>query len=406
MTGVQVAPSRPTAAALRPVTAVVAVMVSAAIPPFAVGAVAVQVGRAVNFSAADLGIGVAAYYLVSALLSPTGGALVVRFGPVACMRVATAAATLGIVAIATAPSGTVIVAALAVLGVPNAVVQPCANQVLVTIPARAQGLSFGLVQSAIPLSTLIAGALLALFGSGETWRVAMWVVVGITVLAQLVIGWARTTAAVHDDATAAPADLPALGGRPLLALLVVAAFAGSAAATTLPAFLASTGDDAGLAPGGIALAQVVGSTACAVTRIAVSHRAGSHPGPANLLTVAVLVLAGGAGFVLLSLSTVGGLVFGLGALLAYTCGWGWNGLFNLAITKARPGRVAATTGLTQGGIFLGGAAGPFLFSRLLEVGGYRLAWSTTAGIAVIAAASLTVAKQRWSRAVGLAEGAA
>lgn len=405
MTGLQLEPPRTVAAALRPVSAVVAVMVSAAIPPFAVGAVAVQVNRSIAFSAADLGIGVAAYYLVSAVLSPTGGSLVVRFGPVACMRAATAAATLGIAAIATAQSGLTIVVALALLGVPNAVVQPCANQVLVSTPSASRGLSFGLVQSAIPLSTLIAGGLLALFGSGETWRAAMWVVVGISVGAQLLIGWARTGGpGVDGDAVATP-ELPPSGGRALVTLLVVGAFAGSAAATTLPAFLASTGDHIGLTSGAIALSQITGSAACAATRIAVSHLAGSHRGPANLATVSCMVLVGAVGFVLLSLSAVSGLAFGLGALLAYACGWGWNGLFNLAITKARPGRVPATTGLTQGGIFLGGAAGPFLFSRLLEVGGYRLAWGVTAGIAVMAAASLTVAKQWWSRADRLTEGA-
>lgn len=404
MTDLHVAtPSATTA--LRPVGAVVAVMISAAVPPFAVGAVAVQIDRSVGFSAADLGLGVAAYYLVSAVLSPTGGALATRFGSVACMRTATAAATLGIVALATAQSGGVVVLALALLGVPNAVIQPCANQVLVTVPARNRGLSFGLVQSAIPVSTLVSGALLALFSSGDGWRTAMWSLVGFTVLTQLFVGWART-GGTHADQDSPPPVPDPVGGRPLLALLVVAAFTASAAATTLPAFLASTGDHAGLAPGAIALAQIAGSLACAATRIAISHAAGARRGSANLLVVAGLVLVGASGFGLLGVSTTSGLAFGAGALLAYTCGWGWNGLFNLAVTKARPGRVAATTGLTQGGIFLGGAAGPFLFSRLLEAGGYRLAWGTTAGIAVIAAVSLTGAKVRWSRADGLAEGAA
>lgn len=402
----QAAPPR-SATALRPVGAVVVVMISAAVPPFAVGAVAVQVDRTISFPAADLGIGVAAYYLVSAILSPTGGWLAVRFGPVACMRVATAAATVGIAVIATAQSGSTIVLALALLGLPNAVIQPCANQVLVGVPERSRGLSFGLVQSAIPISTLIAAGLLALFSAGNTWRTAMWVLVGFTLLAQLIVGWARSAATPDTQDREIQVPVPHLaGGRSLVLLLVIAAFAASAASTTLPAFLASTGDHVGLAPGAIALAQIAGSAGCVATRIVVSHSAGGQSGPANLLTVAGLVLAGALGFGLLATSSSSGLVFAAGALLAYACGWGWNGLFNLAITKARPGRVAATTGLTQGGIFLGGAAGPFLFSRLLEAGGYGLAWSTTAGIAVMAAISLSIAKARWSWRDGLAEGAA
>ncbi|QOC93425.1 MFS transporter [Micromonospora craniellae] len=376
---------------------VVVGMVAASIAPFLVGTMSVQIGATFDFTARDIALGVACYYLTSAVISPFGGRLVGRLGTELALRLACAGCTLGLVVAATAVSASGVVLALALLGLPNSLVQPASNQVLASVTSvRRQGLSFGLVQSAIPVATLLSGVLLGIFGQGASWRTAFWLVAALTVVGQFVITKGPTAAGPsrRGKPEQGPDDAP-VGGRTFMVALVAGGLLASLAAATLPAFVAVTGQGSGLGPAAVATAQVVGSLACIVARVSFTWRGAVLGGPRLLSGVTCLLLFGAGGYLLLGTGTAW--VFGLGAVLAYACGWGWNGIFNLSLTRARPGRIAASTGLAQAGIFGGGVLGPLAFVAVGRNGGYTSAWSFMALVAVAAAVLVGFAGHRWSR---------
>lgn len=387
----------------RAVTGVVWTMVAASLPPFLIGTIAIQIGQSFSFTPTQLGLSVAAYYIVSAALSPVGGHLVALLGPLTSLRLAAAGSSAGLTAVALASSAETVIIALAFLGLPNCLVQPSSNHVLSGIDEPRRGLAFGLVQSAIPLATLTSGLLLAVFGNSASWRPAIWIVVALTLIAQLVIPTASIrhrqrparTAPVGEGAL--PAYLPP-GGALLMIGLVLGAFLASFAATTLPSFVAVTGEDLLLSPTTIAAAQITGSLACIAVRIVVAWRGGRNGGPGALSLVAWLLALGSVGYLLIAWGVAWAYVAGV--VLAYALGWGWNGLFNLSVTYARPDRIAAATGMTQGGVFFGGVCGPLVFAAIAGEGPFGASWSAIAGAALLAAATLWLAQRHWTRTEG------
>lgn len=380
------------------IAGVVVTMVCVATPPFLVGTIAIQISASMPFSAGELGAAVAGYYLVSALVSPLGGRLVGQLGPQVVLRIACAGASLGLVGIAIAPNAGAIVVALSLLGLPNALVQPAANQILSeTVQVHRQGVAFGLVQSAIPSATLLSGALLALFGTEDRWRAAVWAVVVLTLAAQFVIRWPSECRVGTPRRSVIPAPLaPPVGGRPLMAGLVLGAVLASIAATALPSFVASSGAERGLGSGQVAAIQVMASLCCIGMRVLASWRGSLLQGGQVLGGVAAMLLIGTVGYALLS--TPSTVLFCIGVVIAYAFGWGWNGLFNLSVSRARVGRVSGATGLTQGGVFLGGVLGPLLFAWVLGGQGLGAAWLVVACGAFAASLSIAYAARRWAGA--------
>ena len=81
----------------------------------------------------------------------------------------------------------------------------------------------------------------------------------------------------------------------------------------------------------------------------------------------------------------------VGTVVAYAFGWGWNGLFNQVVVAVRPDRIAAATGMTQGGVFLGGTVGPLSFAAIVHAHGYEPAWLIAAGAALAAVVTVVTA---------------
>ena len=79
-----------------------------------------------------------------------------------------------------------------------------------------------------------------------------------------------------------------------------------------------------------------------------------------------------------------------GGFVAFAVGWGWNGLFNLAVVKAHGRAPARATGIVQTGGRLGSMFGPLLFALLLTHWSYWVGWLAAAAEACVAAAVLTV----------------
>jgi predicted MFS family arabinose efflux permease len=101
----------------------------------------------------------------------------------------------------------------------------------------------------------------------------------------------------------------------------------------------------------------------------------------HLRTVAVLVAVGVAGYLALG-SGIADLLIPA-TLLAFGAGWGYNGLFNLAVVRAFPQSPARATGITQIGTYIGGMVGPLGFGLLVDHQGYDLAWILCAAVAAV-----------------------
>jgi hypothetical protein len=75
----------------------------------------------------------------------------------------------------------------------------------------------------------------------------------------------------------------------------------------------------------------------------------------------------------------------VGSLLAFGAGWGWTGLYHLAIVRLRPRAPAAASGAASTALFIGAVAGPWGFGTLAAATSYRLAWVTAGGWLLLAA---------------------
>ncbi len=383
------ADARTPSAALRSVTGLAAAIVSAAIAPFLVGSLAPRIAQSIPFSTGDVGMAMAGFYLVSGVLSPAGGRVVGRLGPTTALRWACGLSTVGLLAMAAATSALQLVVILTLLGVPNAVVQPSCNRVLARLRSpQVRAVSFGVVQASIPAATLIAGVLLAVASYGGNWRWTVLGVVVLTIVAQIPI---PNVPHEHSSASAvvaaSPRRLGALGGRvpTLLPALVATGFLASCAVTSLPSFAATTGQQLLLAPWLIAVAQTLGSAGSALMRIAAPALTSRASERRQLVAVALLQGTGLFGFLGLASGSSAGFV--TGTVAAFTFGWGFNGLFNLIVTNAYPDRIATATGLTQGGVFIGGMTGPLAFAAIAGSDHFGAAWLAMAlfmGTALVA----------------------
>lgn len=119
-----------------------------------------------------------------------------------------------------------------------------------------------------------------------------------------------------------------------------------------------------------------------------------------LVGVMVMMVIGSVGWGLLSVSGEGFEFVILGSMAAFGAGWGWSGLFTVAIVRRNPGCPARATGITQAGIFLGGAIGPAGFGVVARGASMGMAWLAAAALALVGAACVGIGGGyglRWDR---------
>ncbi|HEU4424834.1 MAG TPA: MFS transporter [Pilimelia sp.] len=413
----------PAAAAIGAATTTIACV----LPVFLVGGLAVQMGDELRFSPAGLGLAVAVYFGVSAVASVPAGKLVERYGPRLIARIAIALAAACLLAIASlARSFPALVVPLAVSAVANALGQLASNAALAQrVPIRRQGLSFGIKQAAIPLSTLLAGAAVPTVALTAGWR---WAFVLAAVLAVAAIPLVppsggppgRDAAGTGQPGDAAPDSSapdgrdrpgrPGEGGRraqpgggrrswldgggrraserrrdratAALVVIGVAAMLAGGAANALGTFLVDASVGRGLDPGLAGLTLTFGSVVCVTARLLggwlADHRDGGH-----VVVIAGLLVCGAVGLGLLALPGPAALL--VGVALGFGLGWSWPGLMNFAVVRLHPQAPAAATSITQTGVYAGGCLGPLALGAVAAHAGYPAMW-TVAAIAMLAAA--------------------
>jgi predicted MFS family arabinose efflux permease len=128
-----------------------------------------------------------------------------------------------------------------------------------------------------------------------------------------------------------------------------------------------------------------------LVRIAVGQLADRHRDYGFSMMVALLV-AGSAGFALLAIGSPAPFV--AGAFVAFGLGWGWPGLFNLAVVDLHRESPGAATGISQSGIYVGAAFGPAAYGVLSSGIGYGAAWAVAGGFSLVAAVGVAYAAAR------------
>jgi MFS family permease len=367
------------------------------LPPFLIGAIAVQLGADLGVSTAGTGVAVGVFFAAASLASAALGRVTERRGPAPSLRAAAATSALCQFGLAgTARSLPVLLVFVAVAGGANALAHPAANLLLArNLPVHRQGLGFAVKQASIPLATLLAGFALPLIVLTVGWR---WAFVASGALA---VGSIATVPAVRRG-RAAGRTRPALdrsGDLPLRAMIWLAAgiALGAASAGTLGAFFVSAGVDAGLSEATAGVVLAVGSAVGVATRLLAGVRADRRDG--GHLRVVALMLAGGAVFYCL-MATQSPAAFVVAGPLAFATGWAWPGLSNLAVVRVNPAAPGAATGIAQTGTYLGAVVGPVVFGLVAEHASFRVAWLGAAVTALAAAATIGQARRRvraWRR---------
>lgn len=368
----------------RPAALAIAVGSATVVPGFLVGTLSLQIRADLGTSVTAVAAGVTVFFGAGAFGAGRGGRFAERVGALTAMRGA-ALVTAGCLLSIAAFAGSLVpfLVLLAISGVANSVAQPAINLYMAEqVPLGRQGLAFGIKQSAIPGAILVSGLALPLIALPLGWRWAFVLGAAAALTVALLAGRERQALG--------PVPARAPQGRPTRALLLIALAAALASAgpNALGTYLVPSAVDAGIAEGTAGLLAALGSAASLAVRIGLGARADQRRQYG--FAWVVLLLAGGAlGFGLLAIEQVGAFV--LGALVAFTLGWGWPGLFNLAVVHGHRHSPGWATGISQSGIYIGAAGGPAAYGLLAHGIGYGPAWGVTAGLLVLAAATISLA---------------
>jgi predicted MFS family arabinose efflux permease len=391
MTDTALHPSPPAARhTVRASAGAIATTIACVLPVFLLGGLAVQMGQDLRFSPAGLGLAVSVYFGISALASVPSGALVERYGSAGVARAGILLSAGSLLAVAgLARSYPVLVGLLGLSAAANALGQLASNAALARhVPAHRQGLSFGVKQAAIPVSTLLAGAAVPTIALTAGWRWAFVAAAGAALAALPAV-----PARERD-----PARRPVAGraGQATAALVVVglAATLGAAAANALGTFVVDSAAGRGLSPGLAGLTLTLGSVVCVVARVGAGWLADRRES-GHVALIAGMLLVGALGLVLLALTGPGPLVAGV--VLGFGLGWAWPGLLNFAVVRLHPQAPAAATSITQTGVYAGGCLGPLGLGTVAAHLGYPTMWTTAAVSMLLAAALMLLAARLLSR---------
>ncbi|GAB3674200.1 MFS transporter [Salinisphaera aquimarina] len=386
------APTAPPSAAADPdrlapadLFAAVASSILSSLAVFLVAALALQIGDSLDFGAASLGFLVSLYYLSAALTSIPLSRLVEAIGSLRAMRWGCALMGMLLILAGAAPNFPCLLIVIALAGAVSAGVQPATNLFIVRrIPSAHQGFALGIKQAAVPIAVLIAGLSVPAIALTIGWRWGFIIAAVIAFATSMALPPSRSSLAEY---RAHPPTVKQLGrsGVNSLVLLAVGFGLGVAAASALSAFAVTAVVAANLGHGTAGLVAGLGGCCAAVVRVGIGIHADRSRSP-HLVVVASMLGLGAIAYLMLAASTltVPALLIP-GIMLAFGAGWGWNGLFNLAVVRRYPTQAARATGITSVGARAGGVIGPAVFGVVVTHGSYTWAWLIAAASAMLGA---------------------
>ena len=362
------------------------------LPVFLTGALAVQIGRDIEFGASRLGIASGVFFLAAAIGSALMGRLAERIGPGRGMRLSTAGAAVLLAALSVVQDYGMLLVLLFLAGLWNAMAQVAANLLVARgVAPERQGWSLAMKQAGVPAGTLLGGLAVPVLGVTVGWRWAYVVASAGAVVASLVVPVRAVAPGGRAPVRRPDGDVP-LG--PLVLLAVAVGFA-AASNGSLATFMVSAGVEAGLGEASAGLVLMGGSAVGISMRLLAGARA-DRRGGRHLPVVSALLAGGAVGYLFLAPGIVATHL--VGAAVAFGSGWAWPGLFNLAVVRLNPSAPAAATGITQTGVYVGALTGPIAFGLVVDAWGYGMAWSLAAASSVGAAVGMGFGRRqilRW-----------
>lgn len=381
--------ARPTTARLLVLAVLVVTTGTQAV--FLLGAAFFQIGPELGLGTVGLGVLTAVFFLTASISSTPLGRWVQRVGWQRAMRFNLRITAVILIAIAVAARSSwslavLLVLSAAVYGMSN----PAANQALAdhTDPDR-QATLFGAKHAGIPGSTLLAGLAVPVIVVQYGWR---WAFVAAAATALAVSSFVPRGDLSHLPAPQSRRGRSApqpLSTRYLLALAVGSAFA-TWAAIGLGTFLVSASLDVGLSESAAGTLQFAGSACSIIARVVAGVVTDRRHGRGFY---GMAVLAGLGAIVFFLLPASGGGLFVVLVVAAFATGWGWPGLMTYTVVNANRGSAAASSAITQAGVFVGAGLGPLLLATVIDRWSYDGGW-VVVGIGLVAATVIVTAAGR------------
>ncbi len=379
---------RPT---VRTTAATATALACALVPVFLFGALSDLIRGDLEFGEAGVGAGVTVFFVAAGLGAVPAGRITERVGAriamvLGCSVAGVASLGIGLLSRQWWHAAVLLAVAGASVGLIDTGGARAFSDV---VPARRQGLAFGIKEASVPAASMIAGASVPLLGLTIGWRPTF--ALGVVLIP---VVWLVLPPQVRATATGSPVVGHTPPARSTLLLIAVGSGAGTGAATATASYLVPAAANAGLSVGAAGTLLAVGSSLSIAIRIAVGHAADTAA-RSELLVVAILLALGAFGPVLLALD--GPAVAVAGGLLTLGAGWGWTGLVFLSAVRADPSAPAAAAGIVLAGLSTGGALGPVAFGLLASRAGYASAWWATAAAMAFATGAVTVADRQRRR---------
>ncbi|PBC80590.1 Predicted arabinose efflux permease, MFS family [Streptomyces sp. 2112.3] len=352
---------------------------------FLIGALGPRLVGELGISRTVLGLTTTAGFGAAALLSPAAGRLVDRVGPRRCLVALLLLAAVSLALIGAAPGTAVLLLAVALGGLPQALANPATNKlILAAVPAEQRGGVTGLKQSGVQFGAFVAGLPLSLLAAGVGWRGAVWTAAGTAALAAV---WAALVLP-PDAIAAAPCSRPPRPVRGLTRQLAVFSLLLGCGIASVNTYLALFGSQRlGLSPTTAAALVAVLGVAGIGGRMGWSRVAG-RPGRAEALPALLAAGAVGAAL-LLAVAVLAPPLVWVAAIAVGSFAVSANAVsMVLVLQRAAPGRAGQDSALVSAGFFAGFAVGPPLFGALVSATGYGPGWllvaAEFAGAAVVA----------------------
>lgn len=351
-----------------------------------------------------LGELVAIYSVAAALASLPSGRLVSRVAPRTVLSAVCAATSMGLLIGAMANLDFLSLAAMMVVsGCCSSIAQTLSNTTMVRARLRGgRGVLFAINQSALPMSLGVMGLLLPAVSA----VIRIPVIFAMLALALLVIGmfdWLRATQRGRAGTTTSSTDrgdgecgiahggvrrTPVATVQVSLLVLGVVSLLGTASANILTSFIDPSLVLAGWQPAWASRVAGLGGLLATVSRIGFGRFVDRRSISFGTL-FGYLFITASVGYVLIALGSkgvAGTILLLVGVFVCFSCGWGWSGVFNYAVSSRYREDVEYATAVITFGAKVGGIIGPlllgFVFSHTFNWVGWVLTCSLvlTAGV--------------------------
>ena len=362
-----------------------------ALPSFLLGAFAPSIKEDVGFGDAGLGAVFTIGFLVSAVILQFSGAAADRSGPQRVIRMGLVLAAIGAVALGTLVTSLVmLVVAFSLNRAAEAVVQPATNTLVSeAVPARQRGRAMGIKQSAIPLSTALAGVAVPVLGGWIGWQGVFLIVAALAIPAWMAV---PPTSAPHAAGAQSRAEL--WRARHLQVIALGAAFS-AAGVVTVSGFLTTAAKEAGFSEGAAGLLLTLGGLVMIVSRLVWGALADRFAFD-RFVAVGGAVAVGGLAYLAFATESKPWIV--VGTALVFGVGWSWPGLMILGVIERHPNEPGAASAVVQTAVRVGALVSPITFGLIADSAGFRAAWVLPFACALVGA-TLLVAGSRVAQPV-------